>query len=203
MIVSLEVHASLEQQAVMVEIMREVWQGVLLDEPTCSESERQPSPDELRRKILVKVKAASKAPARTTNDAAGAERSYDPDDTSSSSSSSSDGGVARPKSKKSKMLEALSALGVYTQAYHFSSFDQPGMYMGALARIVDLLRPDTPLPLQRRPYPHTSFRCRRGLLWTCGRRTRRNYFRTIGFDPLMRPCRHGGFGRLTVRPSVS
>lgn len=124
-IVSLEVHASLEQQAVMVEIMREVWQGVLLDEPTCSESERQPSPDELRRKILVKVKAASKAPARTTNDAAGAERSYDPDDTSSSSSSSSDGGVARPKSKKSKMLEALSALGVYTQAYHFSSFDQP------------------------------------------------------------------------------
>ena len=133
MIVSLEVHASLEQQAVMVEIMRDVWQGVLLDEPTCSESEGQPSPDELRRKILVKVKAASKAPARTTNDTTGAERPLDRDDSSSSSSSSSsDDGVAKPKSKKSKMLEALSALGVYTQAYHFSSFDQPGMYIRAL-----------------------------------------------------------------------
>lgn len=62
-IVSLEVHANLEQQEVMVNIMKEEWKGFLIDaaHPTCDPTERVPRLDELLNKILVKVK---KAPPR-------------------------------------------------------------------------------------------------------------------------------------------
>jgi phosphatidylinositol phospholipase C delta len=57
-IISLEVHACMEQQEVMVDIMKEEWAGLLLDKPfdTCKPAGRQPSLQELRRKILIKVK---------------------------------------------------------------------------------------------------------------------------------------------------
>lgn len=60
-IVSLEVHANLEQQEVMVNIMKEEWKGLLIDaaHPTCDPEERLPRLEELRNKILVKVKRAT------------------------------------------------------------------------------------------------------------------------------------------------
>jgi phosphatidylinositol phospholipase C delta len=60
-IVSLEVHANLEQQEIMVNIMKEEWKGLLIDaaHPTCNPSDRLPRLEELHNKILVKVKKAT------------------------------------------------------------------------------------------------------------------------------------------------
>ena len=60
-IVSLEVHANLEQQEVMVNIMKEEWKGLLIDaaHPTCDPEDRLPRLEELHNKILVKVKKAT------------------------------------------------------------------------------------------------------------------------------------------------
>ncbi|GAO15046.1 hypothetical protein UVI_02048910 [Ustilaginoidea virens] len=62
-IISLEVHADWEQQEIMVQIMREVWQDLLVTEPheDFDPRFRLPKLQDLQRRILVKVK---KAPAR-------------------------------------------------------------------------------------------------------------------------------------------
>ncbi|KAM0193146.1 hypothetical protein ACHAPI_007876 [Fusarium lateritium] len=54
-IVSLEVHADLEQQEKMVEIMKEEWKGILLDSPLdgYDPAERLPRLEDLRNKILL------------------------------------------------------------------------------------------------------------------------------------------------------
>lgn len=139
-IVSLEVHANLEQQEIMVEIMRETWAGLLvdltadLDTLTC----KQPRLADLDRKILVKVKWAPPMAAATecaaTEGAATAvdapldqvttsstpEEQDSPDDTKVPTSSPS------KKPKSGGIANALSRLAVYTRAYHFSGFSTPG-----------------------------------------------------------------------------
>jgi len=52
-IVSLEVHADLEQQEIMVQIMKEEWKGLLIDEPheSCKPEERLPKLSELLNKV--------------------------------------------------------------------------------------------------------------------------------------------------------
>lgn len=127
-IVSLEIHAGLEQQEIMVDIMKEVWTGLLVDEPlrAIAPEEKLPSPGELLRKILVKVKHV--APKPCENAPSALQRA-----TSSSSTSSSDDDAVYPsdgnkKGKKSKVLDALSRLGIYTRSYHFSSLSQPGEF---------------------------------------------------------------------------
>ncbi len=111
----------------MVEIMREVWAGMLLDD-TCDdvEGDRLPSPQNLRRKILVKVRPAA-ATTTVKDDASSPSPTRRTE--SNTSQSSSDESNLQPdgkKVKKSKILEALGQLGVYTKSYHFSNFDQPG-----------------------------------------------------------------------------
>lgn len=116
-IVSLESHTSHDQQAIMVDIIEEVWKGFLLD-PSSENSQQTgslPCPGELRNKILIKVKY-------TPPEATGGLRARRRNDTDSTSPSSSDEKEQRPKGK---MLHALSRLGVYTRAYHFNGFDQP------------------------------------------------------------------------------
>lgn len=112
----------------MVEIMTEVWKPFLLT-PPATECKTLPSPASLRKKILIKVKyvdpqkAASKA------------QSTPEDKTSSGSASASESeadtpepaapGLKQKKKKKSSIIPALSALGIYTHAYHFSSLTAP------------------------------------------------------------------------------
>lgn len=58
LIVSLEVHTGITQQGVMVDIMKEAWGGMLVENYVAGDPMKDgkiPSPDELRRKILVKV----------------------------------------------------------------------------------------------------------------------------------------------------
>ncbi len=55
LIVSLEVHADLEQQEIMVEIMKEEWKGLLIDEAfeSCNPADRLPRLNELLNKVSV------------------------------------------------------------------------------------------------------------------------------------------------------
>lgn len=125
-IVSLEVHAGASQQEIMVEIMKSIWKGFLVPVPD-SESTALPSPSSLRHKILVKVKyvdpkkAADKAKAKAKN--------MSPSPSPSSSSTSEDEAPPEVKKKKSKskssIIPALSNLGIYTRAIHFSSLSSP------------------------------------------------------------------------------
>ncbi|KAL8860138.1 MAG: hypothetical protein Q9178_003402 [Gyalolechia marmorata] len=111
-IVSLEVHAGKEQQEVMVEIIEQIWNGLLV-KPPAGGCQQLPSPGELRGKILIKVKHV--APERTTTKAPSLRRK----DTTSSSDSDNQGSVDSKQKKKSSIIEPLSALGVYTRSYHF------------------------------------------------------------------------------------
>jgi phosphatidylinositol phospholipase C delta len=58
LIVSLEVHCTVDQQLAMVELMKKHWDGIMILEPLMNDSVTLPSPEELRNKIIIKVKAA-------------------------------------------------------------------------------------------------------------------------------------------------
>jgi phosphatidylinositol phospholipase C, delta len=117
LIVSLETHANLEQQQTMVEIMKEAWGDYLVDmgDATKMGFDQLPSPDSFRNKILIKVKWAS---GHTLGDASGALENVQTNTTESS-----EGGT--PNKKPSKMLPALSEMGMFTRAFSFKSWDQP------------------------------------------------------------------------------
>lgn len=126
-IVSLEVHTSIEQQKIMVEIMKESFGDNLFDLPEAADDVSLPNPKELLRKILIKVKYSppKKANPQDAEKPEG-ERKLEAVDSETNSEHDSHepahGGNAPP----SKIYEALSRLGVYTRSFHFSSFDQPG-----------------------------------------------------------------------------
>lgn len=122
-IVSLELHAGSEQQEIMVEIMEETWKG-MLRAPQNEECLELPCPADLMGQILVKVKHVASDIATSTS------HSTTPRIRSNLSSSSSEdhslGNVPKAKKKKkSKVIEALSELGVYTRSYHFQSLSAP------------------------------------------------------------------------------
>lgn len=58
LIVSLEVHCSPDQQLAMVELMKTYFNTMMVTEPLVPNSASLPSPDELKNRILIKVKAA-------------------------------------------------------------------------------------------------------------------------------------------------
>lgn len=120
LIVSLEVHAGPEQQEIMVKIMKQAWEGLLLEPPE-GDVKALPPPADLQRRILVKVKYAPPGHQATTAS----------DEESSSGAQASPpeaagaAAVEKTKKKPSKIIQALSALGVYTRAVSFKSLTQP------------------------------------------------------------------------------
>ena len=108
--------------------MTEVWKPFLLT-PPATECRTLPSPASLRKKILIKVKYVD--PQKAALKA----KSTQKDKSSSGSGSASEGEADTPepatpelkqkKKKKSSITPALSALGIYTRAYHFSSLTAP------------------------------------------------------------------------------
>lgn len=118
--VSLEVHAHAEQQEKMVEIMQQTWQNMLVSPPE-QDCTSLPSPASLRRKILVKVKG--KALGKPEDIMPTLEKTKTEDESSSSEDESKADKVNKPK--PSKIVERLSALGIYTRAYHFSKLSAP------------------------------------------------------------------------------
>ncbi len=122
-IVSLEVHAAAEQQEIMVEIIKSTWKG-LLTPPLDPEATSLPSPDSLRKKILVKVKYVD--PKKAAAKAKDTSPSKSPMPSSSSASDLEDApGEVKKKKKKSAIVPSLSELGVYTRAFHFKSLSTP------------------------------------------------------------------------------
>ncbi|KAI0376453.1 PLC-like phosphodiesterase [Hypomontagnella monticulosa] len=122
LIVSLEVHCNQQQQEAMVRIMNEVWAGLLLPQPS-DDAKILPAPADLRRKILVKVKYAPPDTHASGAEEDSADRlppvaTADPKAKGSSS-------AAQKVKKASKIIQALSALGVYTRGVSFKSLSQP------------------------------------------------------------------------------
>ena len=142
-LVSFEVHTNLEQQAMMVDIIQETWRSLLVEmPPSVGLDTPLPSPGDLRKKILIKVKYTPPEKAKQAKQdelvdgTSGKDRSSslsssgeeDESDAFKQPSSDSTPNKAEPgksKKKKKKMLDELSQLGIYTRSYHFSSFTQP------------------------------------------------------------------------------
>lgn len=119
LIVSLEVHTSHEQQAIMVEHMYDYWRPYLvMPSPEHTEETPLPTLESLRNKILIKVKYSPPEKANQKLARTSSKDTQDPD------SSTEDEDQMAPK-KKGKIIEALSRMGVYTRSCHFDSFDQP------------------------------------------------------------------------------
>lgn len=121
LIVSLETHASLEQQETMVDIMKEAWGEYLIstDEAAQAGYDRLPTPDLLRNKILIKVKWT---PGHNLGDASSRDHTLDTVQTRSTDVSSES---ASAKQKPAKMLPALSEMGMFTRAFSFKAWNQP------------------------------------------------------------------------------
>ncbi|TKA22576.1 hypothetical protein B0A50_08146 [Salinomyces thailandicus] len=66
LIVSLEVHCSAEQQTTMVDLMIKYFDSMLVTEPMTNSATVLPSPEELKHKILIKVKAAESSAVEAT-----------------------------------------------------------------------------------------------------------------------------------------
>ncbi|KAI0407151.1 PLC-like phosphodiesterase [Xylaria palmicola] len=115
-IVSLEVHCCGPQQEMMVQIMNETWAEFLLPRPS-EDARHLPTPGDLRRKILVKVKyAAPDASTPAAEDGDAGDDLLPPDARADPK--------AKPK-KPSKIIQALSMLGIYTRGVSFKSLTQP------------------------------------------------------------------------------
>lgn len=131
-IVSLEVHCCTEQQEAMVAIMEQEWVGHLLPEPK-EDAQRLPAPGDLRGKILVKVKYTppdgAKASRETPTPPGGASDGDEARPLPTTGTSPPGAGAAssakKPAKKASKVIQALSKLGIYTRGVSFKSLAQP------------------------------------------------------------------------------
>lgn len=128
LIVSLEVHADPEQQEVMVQIMKQEWDGLLVDKPCeqCPDG-KVPTLEQLQNKILVKVKKASH---KLENVGTGTSSTLSPpyslvvDDDGTGSDDDRPGSSAAKKPKV-PICESLSALAIHTHSEHFENFESP------------------------------------------------------------------------------
>lgn len=119
LIVSLEVHTSHQQQEIMVEIMKEYWGQYLVDVSKLSGDTPCPSVDDLRYKILVKVKYSP--PAKTDSPQLATKKPTSTGSNTAESSESEDESQSVSISK-GKIIASLGSMGVYTRSEHFSSF---------------------------------------------------------------------------------
>ncbi|KAJ5965936.1 hypothetical protein N7481_012650 [Penicillium waksmanii] len=118
-IISFEVHANLEQQQIMVDIIHDAWKGLLVEVPANTPTEKLPTLAQLKGKILIKAKSLPLKGAKEIDEEAKDEESETEESEDKSASQN-------PKpAKPVKILEALAKLAIYTRAYHFSHFDQP------------------------------------------------------------------------------
>ncbi|KAH7060794.1 1-phosphatidylinositol-4,5-bisphosphate phosphodiesterase 1 [Macrophomina phaseolina] len=127
LIISFEVHTSLEQQEIMVEIMNETWKEFLVDHPPEDKLDpaklELPPLEKLLRKILIKVKYAPPVqpgevtPPQESEPTTPSESEEDP--------AVATAAADQPKPAKVKVCQALSRLGVYAWAIRFQHLHQP------------------------------------------------------------------------------
>jgi hypothetical protein len=119
LIVSLEVHCSPQQQLIMVDIMKQVWDGLLVTDPE-SAIESLPSPEELRRKILIKVKYVPPGTPLDKVDTVSSEQQQQ-----QVSAGGGGGGDGTPPKKPAKTIQELARMAIYTQGVTFKGWTQP------------------------------------------------------------------------------
>lgn len=114
-----------------MEIIRQAWEGLLIDISPESGIKEMPALEDLKRKILIKVKwapATGDAQPDEPPDSVEQHASQDAGEPSSMPKEE----TAAPPQKPFKILPILSRLAVYTKAYHFDHFAQPGTPLSSL-----------------------------------------------------------------------
>jgi hypothetical protein len=128
LIASFEVHCSAAQQALVVQIIQECWGDVLVPEPE-NDPAALPSLQDLRNKILVKVKYAppgSSVEGEDSTEDDGSQPSVGSAPASPTKKQTPEGDQPqKKKEKQSKIIQELSKLGVFTRGVSFKSFTQP------------------------------------------------------------------------------
>ncbi|KAL5332986.1 PLC-like phosphodiesterase [Aspergillus crustosus] len=124
-IVSLEVHASLEQQETMVEIMEDAFKGLLIEiTPEMEALESVPPLSKLKRKILLKVKWVATSDEGQQEDVD--DKTDDLEQLAQTNSSSTPSQTpSQPPQKPAKILHSLSRHAVFTKGFSFRQFSQP------------------------------------------------------------------------------
>lgn len=130
-IVSFEVHCCLEQQQIMVDIMRDAWKGLLVEVSPDLAADKLPKLADLKRKILIKTKniplttpeAGNETSEATTPEEPVQEFVHEPVQEPVQQTAAAQ---QQKPAKPTKILEALAKMAIYTRAYHFNHFDQPG-----------------------------------------------------------------------------
>lgn len=138
-IISLEVHADHNQQEVMATIMREVWGEMLIQQPYegCDPKFRVPTLDDLRCKIMVKVKravakinnspdiTASLPILHTEDDGSASDDEHGPPRLRAAASSPAGALPQQDENGKVTICKPLSDLAVYTRSERFKGLSTP------------------------------------------------------------------------------
>ncbi|KAG5373157.1 1-phosphatidylinositol 4,5-bisphosphate phosphodiesterase 1 [Yarrowia sp. C11] len=134
LILSLEIHCSASNQLKVVDILKSTFGENLVTQPIISGAFNLPSPEELKHRVLIKVKAGREPAGGEENSGASFSSSY----TSSSTTTASEfedlsgtpsvsGGGKKKESDGTtkKIVPALGELGVYVQGLKFRNFAFP------------------------------------------------------------------------------
>ncbi|XP_036595443.1 1-phosphatidylinositol 4,5-bisphosphate phosphodiesterase delta-1 isoform X1 [Trichosurus vulpecula] len=126
-IISLENHCTLEQQRVMAHHLRTILGDLLLDRPVDDMVTDFPSPEQLKKKILVKGKKLGGLLASL-----GGSEAADVSDEDEAAEMEDEAVKMKVKQKlendKLKLAKELSDLVIYCKSVHFQGFQQPAFY---------------------------------------------------------------------------
>ncbi|KAG5360826.1 1-phosphatidylinositol 4,5-bisphosphate phosphodiesterase 1 [Yarrowia sp. B02] len=134
LILSLEIHCSASNQLKVVDILKGTFGENLVTQPLVPGALNLPSPQELKHRVLIKVKAGREPVAGDRNNGASFSSSYTSSSTTTASEfddlsgtpSVSGGGKRKETSGKTKkIVPALGELGVYVQGLKFRNFAFP------------------------------------------------------------------------------
>ncbi|KAK9455195.1 PLC-like phosphodiesterase [Dipodascopsis uninucleata] len=128
LILSLEIHCNSDQQQKMSEVMKSVFGDTLVTAPIINNSLTLPSPEDLKHRILVKVKASEEIDRDTFADFGSTSESTTSTETSLSEDADSVKEVTRKRTKKaasSKIVRPLGELGVYVRGLKYRNFALP------------------------------------------------------------------------------
>ncbi|KAK9383500.1 PLC-like phosphodiesterase [Kockiozyma suomiensis] len=135
LILSLEIHCSVENQVKMTEMMKATFGDKLITAPLKPNSISLPSPEELKHKIMIKVKASDEENADSLQNEAfgstnGTSESTETSLSEDNSDSSGSGIILRRNSKKkkgsgNKIARGLGELGVYVRGMKYRNFALP------------------------------------------------------------------------------
>ncbi|KAK9321431.1 PLC-like phosphodiesterase [Lipomyces orientalis] len=131
LILSLEVHCNLEQQVKMTEIMRTTFGDKLVTSPMMTNMLSLPNPEDLKHKILIKVKRSDQAEVDVFSNESIGSTSESTTSTEASLSEDTDSGrdPVRKRAKKrngsSKIAKVLGELGVYVRGVKYRNFALP------------------------------------------------------------------------------